>query len=286
MFEKNLLRLNRSESKGNGNSIDVTLIPRSKLDLPAYTLHDYKLICEDLGEDNTPINKTEIILPEVKPGDAQFLKSFVVDGNPTARRISLVSSVNYNLMDTTVYYQTPGKPVIKAVFNTRDKIRVVFDHMPLANEYKLRYGEQDLNSETQPTIDHFIEVQKLTGDKEYGRKVKIQLVALNGFGESQSEIHTVELSGFNVFPPVIKAVSAFQNGINIGYSSEKTGYLFKVQYSTTPDFSADSHIIQTTSRGACYIPDLKPGLTYYVRMCVVEQYELQSPWSEVWSVKV
>jgi len=214
------------------------------------------------------------------------LKSFVVGGNLAARRISVVSPANYNLMDTTIYHQLPGKPVIKAVFHAGDKIRVVFDHLPLASEYKLRYGDQDLNSETQPTIDHFIEVQKLTSNKEYGRKVKIQLVAINGFGESKSEIHTVELSGFSVFPPVIKAVSAFQNGINIGYSSEKTGYLFKVQYSTMPDFSENSHIIQTTSRGASYIPDLKPGLTYYVRMCVVEQYEVQSPWSEVWSVKL
>ncbi len=286
IIRKEFAPLKSLRVKGNGNNIDVTLAPRSKLDLPAYTLHDYKLVCEDMGKDNMPINKTEIILPEVKPGDAQFSKSFVVDGNPAARRISLVNPVNYNLMDTTIYYQSPAKPVIKAVFSTGDKIRVVFDHLPLANEYKLRYGDRDLNLETSPTIDHFIEVQKLTGNKEYGRKVKIQLVTINGFGESRSEIHTVELSGFNVFPPVIKAVSAFQNGINMGYSSEKNGYLFKVQYSTTADFSADSHIIQTTSKGACYIPDLKPGMTYYVRMCVVEQYEVQSPWSEVWSVKI
>jgi len=34
------------------------------------------------------------------------------------------------------------------------------------------------------------------------------------------------------------------------------------------------------------IPDLKPGLTDYVRMCAAEQDDLQSPWSETWSTKL
>jgi len=198
----------------------------------------------------------------------------------------VISSTNYNLMDTTICYQSPEKPVIKAVFNTGDKIRVLFDHINRTTEYKLLYGDQDLNEETVPTIDNFIEIQKLSGDKKNGRKVKIQLVAINGFGESKSDIHTETLVEFAVFPPVIKAVRAFQNGISIGYSSDKSEYLYKVQYSTSPDFSTDTHIIQTTSKAACYISDLKSGVTYYVRMCAIQQYDLQSPWSDTNIVKL
>ena len=266
------------------NTIDIRLEPRAKLDLPAYTLRDYKLLCEEFGKDNTLISKTEIILPLIKPGDLLLEKTFARKGNPWARKISVISPTNYCLMDTTIYYQSPEKPVIKAVFNTGDKIRVVFDHVNLATEYKLLYGGRGLNAETLPTIDNFIEIRKLPNDKGWEQNMKIQLVAINGFGESKSAIHSEALGGSATFPPVVKAVRAFQNGIGIGYSSEKQEYLYKVQYSTVSDFSTDVHVIQTTNKGACYIPDLNPGRTYYVRMCSVQQYEIQSPWSEVWPV--
>ncbi len=271
--------------KETGNPLSVSLEPRAKLDLPAFNLRDYKLVCEDLGKNNEVLNKTESILPLIKPGDALLVKTLPVSGTPAARRISLISPTNYTLMDTTICYQAPEKPVIKAVFNTGDKIRVLFDHVNLATEYKVLFGDQDLNNETVTTIDNFIEVKKLAGLNKNGNGIKIQLVAVNGFGESKSEIHTENLA-FGVFPPVIKAVRAFQNGISIGYSSNTTEYLYKVQYSESPDFSKDTYIFQTTSRAACYIPGLKPGVTYYVRMSTVEQYDLQSPWSETWSVKL
>ena len=268
----------------NLNTIDVRLEPRGKLDLPAYILRGYKLICEEFGKDNKLISKTEIILPLTKPGDSFLEKSFARNGNPSARKISVVGPTNYCLMDTTICYQSPENPVIKAVFNTGDKIRVVFDHVNFATEYKLRYGSQDLNAESLPTIDNFIEIRKQSNDKGWEQNMKIQLVAINGFGESKSAIHTETLVGSATFPPVVKAVRAFQNGISIGYSSEKQEYLYKVQYSTVPDFTTEVHVIQTTSKGACYIPDLNPGRTYYIRMCSVQQYEIQSPWSEVWPV--
>jgi len=272
--------------KDNGTNLVVSLKPRAKLDLPAYSLRDYKLVCEEFGKNNELLNKTEIILPLIKPGDSLLVKTFAVKGNPLARKISVISPTNYNLMDTTICYQTPEKPVIKAVFNTGDKIRVLFDQVNRTTEYKLLYDDQDLNEETVPTIDNFIEIQKLASGKKDGRKIKFQLVAINGFGESKSDIHTETLVEFAVFPPVLKAVRAFQNGISIGYSSDKSEYLYKVQYSTSPDFSTDTHIIQTTSKAACYIPDLKSGVTYYVRMCAIQQYDLQSPWSETWTVKL
>jgi len=272
--------------KANGISLEVSMQSREKLDLPAYNLRDYKLVCEEFGKNNKLLKKTENILPLIKPGDPLLVKTFAITGNPSVRKISLISPTDYIMMDTTICYVAPEKPVIKEVFNTGDKIRVLFGHVAWAIEYKLLYGDQDLNKETVPTIDHFIEIQNFTGMTSNSRKVKIQLVAVNGFGESKSEIHTETLDGFAVFPPVIKGIRAFQNGISIGYSSNKSEYLYKVQFSTSPNFSTDTHILQTTSRASCHIPGLKSGVTYYVRMCTVEQYDLQSPWSETWTVKL
>lgn len=269
--------------------IEVALQPREKLDLPAYVLREYRLVCEEFGQDFKPSGKTEIVLPVIKPGDLQFTKTFnnkKTETTVTARKISVVSPTNYVLMDTTIYYAVPEKPVIRAIFNDGAKMRVVFDHVNFATEYRLRYGEKDLNLKSVNTIDRYIEVDILTDNRTFGKIYKVQLVATNSFGESTSDIQSETMSGFGKLPPVIKAVKAFQNGISIGYSSEKSEYLYKVQYSTTPDFSSDTHIIQTITKGACYIPGLNPGIKYYIRMSVYGQYELQSPWSEVWSVTI
>jgi hypothetical protein len=136
------------------------------------------------------------------------------------------------------------------------------------------------------TIDHYIELDKLPSGESSGKIYQLQLVAVNGFGETSSALQKVTLTGHGKLPPVIKAVKAFQNGFSIGYSSVKGEYLYKVQYATTPDFSGDVQEIQTVCKGACHVPDLKAGATYYVRMLVYGQFEIQSPWSETWTVKI
>ena len=277
------------KAKQTATGIEVTLQPRAKLDLPAYTLREYRLVCEEYGQDYKSSGKLEITLPAINPGDPQFTKLFEVKSAETAvsaRKISVASPTNFVMMDTTIYYSSPEKPVIKAIFNNGTRIRVVFDHVNFASEYRLQYGEKDLNLKSINTIDRYIEVDKLADDVNFKKIYKVQLVAINSFGETKSDIQSESTSGFGNLPPVVKAVKAFQNGISIGYSSNKSEYLYKVQYSTTPDFSSDNHIIQTTTKGACYIPDLKSGVQYYIRMSVYEQFELQSPWSEVWSVTI
>lgn len=269
--------------KSSNNITEVNLQPRNKLDLPAYTLRGYKLVCEDMGNDYQLIKKTAITIQTVIPGDAAFTKSFAQEATSqavAARRISVLSPTNYTLMDTTIYFAIPQKPVIKAVFNNGNKIRVVFDHVNFASEYKLQYGENELSRSTVNTIDNYIETDQITGGNNIGKVYQVQLVAINSFGEAKSEIYQEAINSYGKLPPVIKGVTAFQNGISIGYSSEKGEYRYQVQYSTSPDFSSGTLTMQTKNKGACYIPDLKQGVTYYVRMCVFEQYATQSEWSE------
>ena len=271
--------------KSNNNTTEVNLMPRNKLDLPAYTLRQYKLVCEDFGDDFKVIKKTTITIQTVNPGDTSFTKSFANEINKqaiTARKISVVSPTNYTLMDTTIFFAIPQKPVIKAVFNNGNKIRVVFDHVNSASEYKLQYGDNELSKSTINTIDNYMETDQLPVGNNIGKVYQVQLVAINSFGEAKSEIYKEAINSYGKLPPVIKGVTAFQNGISIGYSSEKGEYRYQVQYSTSQDFLLDTHIMQVKNKGACYIPDLKAGLTYYVRMSVFEQYEVQSKWSEAY----
>ena len=267
------------------NALQISLKPRAKLDLPAYTLRGFSVVCEDFGSDSKLINKTQVLLPTINPGDSTLTKLIPVKGLVVARKISVTTPTDYSQMDTTIYYQIPAKPIIKEVFNNGEKIRIVFDKINFASTYKLMYGEKELTSTSKSTIDNYIEVADL-GKNLLGKTYLLQLVALNDFGENRSEIYKEKILEHGVMPPVIKAIRAVQDGISIGYSSNKTEYLYKIQYSETSDFSFNTHIIQTTSKGACFIPNLKSGVRYYVRMSAVEQYEIISPWGETYSVIV
>ena len=272
--------------KQDSKSLSVSLLPRAVLDLPAYTLRGFKLTVEEFGNENQLLKKTELALPEVKPGDLTFTKLIPVSGEVAARRISVVSPTNYSQMDTTIYYRTPQTPEIKAVFNNGEKIRVVFNHVNFATEYKLMYGEKELAQVTKSTIDNYIETDRLSKESVLGKTFQLKLVAINSFGESSSTVKTELIQQHGKMPPVIKAVRPFQHGISIGYSNEKAEYLYKVQYSTTADFSSNTHVILTTTKGACFIPELTPGKKYYVRMSVVEQYDIESGWGEAYSIQL
>lgn len=278
------LTVNETQGKTN-----VVLHPREKLDLPAFTLRGYTLVCEDFTLGFEKAAQRVIPLSVINPGDPALEITFPgnTDGkNVIAREISLLTPTGYKVLDTMLYYTVPETPVMKAIFNDGTRMRVVFDPVKGAASYKIRYGEKELTLDSESTIDRFIEVDKLTDGRNFGKVYQVQLVAQNSFGESKSAVQQTVMAGKSKLPPVIKAVRAFQNGISIGYSSVKDEYLYHVQYSTNPDFSTDVHSIRTTCKGACFVPGLKAGTTYYIRMNTVAQYDLQSPWSETWVVKL
>jgi beta-galactosidase len=189
-------------------------------------------------------------------------------------------------MDTVIFYKSPDKPQIKFIENNGEKIRVQFDPIITATSYKLVYGETELNITTSETIDNWIETDKLSKESTIGKTYSVKLVAVNSFGETASEVSTQKILKNWVFPPVVKGFKPFMGGLSIGYASDPNEYLYKVQYSTSPDFTSNTHIIQTPTKGACFVPNLKAGVKYYFRMCTVHQYEVQSDWGMTYSVVI
>lgn len=267
------------------NKMEVKLQPRAKLDLPAFTLRSYRLVCEELNAMNQWEKCAEIILPDVKPGDSTFIQQIVIKNTAAlARRFSISTPTGYAQMDTVIHYRAPEKPKIKFIENNGDKIRVQFDPVATASSYKLQYGETELNITTPETIDTWIETDKLSKESTIGKTYSVKLVAVNAFGETASDVATQKIVKNWVFPPVVKGFRSFMGGLSIGYASDPNEYLYKVQYSTTSDFSGNTHIIQTPTKGACFVPNLKAGVRYYFRICTVHQYEVQSNWGMTYSV--
>lgn len=269
------------------NKLEVKLQPRAKLDLPAFTLRSYRLVCEELTANNQWVKCADITLPDVKPGDSTFVQQIAYKNSAVqARRISVFTPTGYAQMDTAINYRAPEKPIIKFIENNGEKIRVQFDPIITATSYKLVYGETELNISTPETIDNWIETDKLSKESSIGKTFSVKLVAVNAFGETASDIAVQKIVKNWVLPPVVKGFKSFMGGLSIGYASDPNEYLYKVQYSTSPDFTSNTHIIQTPTKGACFVPNLKAGVKYYFRMCTVHQYEVQSDWGMTYSVVI
>jgi len=264
----------------------VVLTPRKKTDLPAFRLRAYRLLCEELNAANEWVKQTEITLPDIYPGDPSIERFIPLKKNAVAFRISVISPVGYAQMDTVIHYQAPKKPIIRGIYNNGEKIRVMFDHVAGATSYKLIYGEGSIETSTNETTDFYIDTEKLSQQSTIGKNFFVKLVAINAIGETASEVTNQTILSSGVFPPVVKAYRSYMGGLSIGYSSDPNEYLYKIQYSTSPDFSTDTHIIQTSAKGACLVPNLQSGVWYYFRMCSVHQYEQQSEWGVTYSVVI
>lgn len=262
----------------------VILTPRKKLDLPAFRLRSYRLLYEELNADNAWVKQTEITLPDINPDDTPIERLIPLKNNAYAHRISVINPVGYAQMDTIIYYHVPEKPIIRGVYYDGRVIRVMFEPSARATTYKLLYGEGDNLITSSETPDHYIDTKSHSDKSAFGKSIK--LIASNAFGESTSEITTKNITKSSVLPPVVKAYRSYMGGISIGYSSIPAEYLYKIQYSTSPDFSTDTHIIQTSAKGACLVPNLQSGVRYYFRMCSVHQYEQQSEWGVSYSVVI
>jgi hypothetical protein len=266
------------------NQLSVTLQPRKPLDLPAFKLRAYRLVCEELINQQW-IKSTDFVLPDVTPGDSAFTRVIPLKNSTVAaRRISVYTPTGYAQQDTILYYQAPAKPTISVVYTDGEKIRIQYEPAALATSYKVKYGETNPEFTSPETIDTYCQTDKLTTTSAIGKTYKVQLIAVNSFGETASEIESIKIEKTDVFPPVVKGYRSVMGGLSIGYSSVPNEYMYKIQYSTTSDFSSDNHIIQTSTKGACFIPDLKSRVRYYFRMSSVHQYELQSAWGLTYSL--
>jgi len=260
-------------SSFSATSAQVIIAARTKYDLPAFTLKNYRVVWQLLDIEGktiqTGFQKLATLLPDAATVSLPI--SWKVAPNAAALKVELVSPTQYAVRDTTVFLQKPNKPAIKEILTYRTyfngiqpksgAIRVWFNQHTSATEYKLKYGENGLTQESPLTISNHLEISNL----EVGESYQIALVSVNAAGEDISETQIVKIEN-QLAPPIIQYDEAKNVGFSVGYDCQDNDYLYRVQVTTQSGDYAKVKIVQTTNLGTLHVNGLENGKTYFYRL--------------------
>jgi beta-galactosidase len=271
-------------NKQNNSEAEIVLEPRNHQDIPAFTLKGYQLVWELRDVNHQNLKTGFIALSDVRPGDAP-IKSLIKWSvkNVVCLKVSLLSSTGYSVKDTTVFFREPLTPKIKHFITGSSVARIVFDKDEFATSYKAYYETDGVVKATEPTIEHYVDVNQLTIGKTY----KIWLVGINSFGESKaSEIKIFKPeAGFTSLPPVIWQSQAGSSSFAVGYSHYYSDALYKIRYGTSVHDVENWKTISTNNFSMIRVPNLQNGQTYYYQISRSPVfYPTANQWSEVMSV--
>lgn len=261
-----------------GDNIDLTVEPRRMLDLPAYTLRNYYVVVDAYGADNQITDSKLAALPEIRPGDQAFQVKYKTVKGAIKYKASLLSPLQYNLLDTTLYLFPPAAPEVKEVQQSKDKVRIYFTKSASTAEVSARYNKDGIVQSTKSTINDFIDIPV----SQDGTPLSVELVARNALGESKNNRSVDVASKFGIITPAIYKVGSVENGFMIGYESEKTDYLYQVEYQLLPDSTVYRE--QSPSRGVMIINDIENGKEVKFRFRKLDQTNAASEWSSYYTV--
>lgn len=275
----------------------VSLQPRGVLDLPAYPLHNYRLLWKRTDATGKIGQSGLVLLPVIRPGDAPQTHS--INWKPDssfAMTVELLAPTSDALADTTIYYQKPTPPIItyamggRIYYNAHSQggmIRVHFQKNPSCVTYKARYGEGSLTHETAPTLNDYIEIPKVALGKTY----QVAVVGINGAGgtalreSAPDNIRSVTVEKLGFAPPAIQHVEPADGGFFIGYASPDDDYAYRVQVTDTPGDYTKAKTVQSLTPGTLFVPGLTnrsadAGKPYYFRFKRLKDNYFASNWSE------
>jgi beta-galactosidase len=253
----------------------LLLKPHGVLDIPAYPLHNYRVVWKLLNDGNVIIAAGSKALGNVNPGDATMdipLNGKVTGKKPVMAIVSIVSSLNYTLYDTTVYFKKPSSAKIIAAYSALSPypksaaenclLKVVYQKSELATSYKLRYsinGGAELESPV--SITNTISIAGLTPQQV----IKVSLVSLNNIGETLTEISPVKITD-DVLRPFIQYTEPADGGFFIGFSTLKDDNELLIQVTDKAGSYTNAREITTKLKGVVRINGLTNGKQYYYRM--------------------
>ncbi len=270
------------------NSMDrITIIPRKKLDLPAFILREYKVVYLFKDADNKVLTGGFIRIPTIKLDDFNFVKNldWIKPENAHSVSVDLLSPLNYSTADTTIFFQKPVPTQILSTHGVRQNangmppktgvIRVVFDKNPTAVLHKIKFGKNGLTQETKPTLN----LSENVKDLEFGETYQVAVVAINAVGETLSEIKNIKV-GTEAMPPTIRYTEAADKGFFVGYSVLPLDRYFRVQYTIKKGNYSNAMVAQTDAKGTLFVGDLENGKPYYFRLQTITDEFTYSEWSE------
>lgn len=258
----------------------VKLSSRRKLDLPAYKMDGYILAWTTRDVDGAIIKAGSIAVPEINPGDEAVSLDLDARTDGSARlTVELLDPLGNPTLERRIDFEAPTAPNLVAVHTGRysndglNIARVVFDPVPNATSYILKYGQDGLTQTSKPTIQSFIDVDELP----YGVDYDFAVIAVNEAGESKPSRTLREGTDSDLIPPAIWKTTPADRRFSIGYTTDRTDYLYEVKYGTEPG-KYDHHRLMRVP-GVGHVRGLENDKTYYY----ILRRRYQSGWPSQWT---
>jgi beta-galactosidase len=265
----------------------LTIVPRNKLDLPAFPLHNYRFVWKLVKEDGKIQQGGFQKLPDIHPAQASFQRTINwTEKDAFSLKVELLTPQLDAVYDTVIFFRKPLPVIISQATGTRTNqndnrpnsgvIRIFFEKNPTATAYKARYGKDGLTQETPSTIENFIDITPLALQQKY----QVVVAAMNGAGETLSEVKTVLVDEKDFAPPIIRHIVPANGGFFVGYATEDDDCLFRAQVSTQSGQYTHAPITQSTTPGVMFVPNLKNGQKYYFKLQRFKDNNAESLWSD------
>ena len=257
----------------------LRLLPRKPDDLPAFRMQGYQVAVTAFDGKDSLLTTRHYALPEMCPGDDTLVLPFRLKTPEVAKmEIALVSPVGYRIHELRYFYRRPAKPQIVHTESSQSQIRVYFEPTALAEEWKLIYEADGQVRETEPTLNTFIQLNRL----EYNKTYRLRLVALNSAGETQSDKIVQVTTCESELPPVINHLQLKGDWLQVGYTSETGDFAYEFEYGLCRD-RLDRKIL-VTETGACNLPVLEKGKDHYLRIRKRIRYGFAGSWSQIYKI--
>ena len=277
------LQLSINTLTGQKMQSDIVLVPRKKMDIPAYELKGYQLVWELRNSKNENSSMGTIPLDNILPGtESKFYQvKFSKSDSDMFFKLSLLSPTGYVVKDTTHFFAPPPAPSKIQLLTGTKEARLIFEKSPMATEYQVKYRVVDsVETEMKPTIDHYTDITNLVMGKTY----EFWVVAKNGFGESaRSEIKTyTPKPGYMLLPPIIWLSEPGDHSFFVGYSFYWSDASYEVRYGTDLTKKENWKTNRTTNFSMIQVPKLENGKTYYYQLRKLSlYYGSVNEWSEI-----
>jgi hypothetical protein len=260
-------------AKGTAN---VSISPRTKLDIPANILRGFKLKWSVLDTKFKALKMGEKVLPTINPGDAPFSIGITADlSQANGIKVEFIDPQGYVVLTDIKYFSKPNKPVIKHVNEAIDGIRFVFDKVDGANEYAVQYKYNDSTYTTAKTINDFVEID----DKKIkqGQKLTCTLFAYNNAGQSEPSDIVVTAMNENDLPPAIWDAVRNKTNIFIGFEVLPKDDMYEIEYGFKPlDYTKK---LAFKNQGVVRMSNLPDKIPVYFRMRTRKQTGFTSDWT-------
>ncbi|MEM9237901.1 MAG: glycoside hydrolase family 2 TIM barrel-domain containing protein, partial [Verrucomicrobiota bacterium] len=234
------------------NAAGVRLLVRGRDDFPSYTLKAYRLVWSFHDGDGKSLHEGSTQLPSIEPADREWkgrIEWPVLRSPAVEFRLKVVTPNGYTRFSETRSFTVPEPPLITGILAANRSVRVFFTKPFGAKEcfVRLHDGSGEI-VRSGKTIDTFVDVVGLSNLKGY----EVEVIAINGAGESRPSPKQAFRCSEKSLPPVIKHASIRDGHLVLGYTGELGDESYTVRFGTETD-SLDTELTRP-NRGMLVIP--------------------------------